>query len=452
MKNFLRNEDGSMGMMFAVVGPVMLLAVGVAVDYANFTKTKQISQNALDASILAAVIHTELDTAKKQDLALEMFLLNTGYNAEDVSLTLNAEGVDVFGASVDVNTKFAFGGVIGIDETTINVGSETVFKKGEVPKEDTGAIPNILGDACVIALGNQQWQPGIRFNSQAEIISRDCELHVHNAGTQAVNFNSNVVVDVQKLCIAGSGTLDNRQQHERTTNIEYNCVPEPDPFPNGVTAMTNSGCDYYNFQLPNNATEATLDPGIYCGWVNFNGNPDIHFNPGTYVIKNGGWNVNGGNFTGDGVTFYFNDNSSKIQFNSNVNVRLSAPATGDYAGILITDGPNVNSGQDFILNAAAISDNQGNDLDGYVLHGLVYLPTRNVTMNSGSAVTSAAFGLVAENITINSQASINLSPVDVPYTTNGEGGVDGTGDSNATVVAETETSNTQASIDVRLVR
>ena len=93
-----------------------------------------------------------------------------------------------------------------------------------------------------------------------------------------------------------------------------------------------------------------MQPGVYCGWHNFNNSSaDVEFSPGLYVIRNGGWNVNGGNWSGDGVTFYMYD-SSIVNFNSNVRADLTAPTTGDYKDIILTERPGI-SYRNFNLNS-----------------------------------------------------------------------------------------------------
>jgi hypothetical protein len=136
---------------------------------------------------------------------------------------------------------------------------------------------------------------------------------------------------------------------------------------------------------------------VYCGWFNFNNAPTVSFQPGVYVIKNGGWNVNGGTWTGNGVTFYFAD-QSKIQFNSAVAVTMSAPTSGTYAGIMMYEAANLGL-SDFIFN----------DAKAMQLEGLIYLPSRNVTFNSGSSLTDRRFTLIINTLILN-QTRWTLKP------------------------------------------
>ena len=146
-----------------------------------------------------------------------------------------------------------------------------------------------------------------------------------------------------------------------------------------------------------NGGSVTLSPGVYCGWFNFNNAPSVTLQPGVYVIKSGGWNVDGGAWVGSGVTFYFAD-SSDIQFNSGMNLTLSAPSTGTYSGILIYEADGL-SNSNFVFD----------DSVGENLSGLIYLPSRNLTFNSTSNETTPNVTVVA-NTAIFDQVNWSLTP------------------------------------------
>ena len=115
-----------------------------------------------------------------------------------------------------------------------------------------------------------------------------------------------------------------------------------------------------------------------------------------YVLKGGSWNVNGGEWSGDNVSFYFADSNSKIQFNSGVLATLTPPNSGPYEGVFITEAPGLNNSQ-FIIN----------DSRGFDFEGIVYLPSREITLNSGATVRSRDLQLVARSFIVNG-ANLNL--------------------------------------------
>jgi hypothetical protein len=152
------------------------------------------------------------------------------------------------------------------------------------------------------------------------------------------------------------------------------------------------------YQSPLSGT-VTLNPGTYCGGINFNGSGTLTLNPGLYVLKSGsmilnsGWTVNG-----TGVTFYFADQSSYIQFNSNVSANLSAPTTGSYANIVMFEPTGLSNTQLAIDGTSSSS-----------FTGLFYLPSRDVTINSVSNVNSNSVTMVFSTLILD-QTNWTIAP------------------------------------------
>jgi hypothetical protein len=158
---------------------------------------------------------------------------------------------------------------------------------------------------------------------------------------------------------------------------------------------STSSCTYSNLNF--NGGTVTLKPGVYCGWINFNSNPKVTFEAGTYVIRDGGWNVNGGTWTGTGVTFYFAD-TSKIQFNSAVAANITAPTSGTYKDLVMYE-----------KSGLARSQLPFNDSNDFNLQGIIYLPSRDVTFNGGSKLTNKKMTIVVNTLILN-QTKWDLKP------------------------------------------
>ena len=101
---------------------------------------------------------------------------------------------------------------------------------------------------------------------------------------------------------------------------------------------------------------------------------------------NSGWTV-----TGTGVTFYLVDQNATITFNGNVNFNLQAPTTGTYANILM-----------FEPSGLANTNLPINGTSGSTMSGLLYLPSRDVTINSVSNVSADKVTMVFSSLIFNS--------------------------------------------------
>jgi hypothetical protein len=175
-----------------------------------------------------------------------------------------------------------------------------------------------------------------------------------------------------------------------------------------VTLPAGNYCNV-NF---NSQTTINLGPGTYSN-INFNGSPTINLSPGHYVIKNTMTVSSGAKFSGTGVTFYFADSSSKIQFNGNTNIVLSAPTSGTYSDILFYEPDGLGLSQ-WVINGSGSS----------TLNGLIHLPSRNVTINSVNNATMDHVTMVFDTLILNGMNwTFQTSPKVMTVTTGAQGKV-----------------------------
>ena len=142
----------------------------------------------------------------------------------------------------------------------------------------------------------------------------------------------------------------------------------------------------------------TINPGDYSS-INVNGSASLTMNPGVYIITGGGFAVGGsGAVTGSGVTIYnagssFPSNGGNfggITLSGAGTVKLAAPTTGTYTGILVFQSRD---------NARAISIT-GSGAAG--LSGTIYAPAATLSL-SGAATESLP--LVVADLNLSGSAS-----------------------------------------------
>jgi Flp pilus assembly protein TadG len=371
---FLRARSGNVAVIFALSLVPLLLAAGGAIDYLTVGKAKASLQNAIDSATLAGAGDNNSATTAANFFAAQV---SGGLIAAATpQFTVNSD--NSFTGTVNTPVTVQFMALLGI--TQINITAS--------------ATANHSGTRTVcILLVEKNASQSLLMNSGSDIEAPSCEIDVATMGSPAAIFNSSTTLNSAKTCLAGSSVISNGGTHP---NLSTGCKVAGDPFAGQlpVPSTSSSSCNGNNY----NGGSVTLSPGVYCGWYNFNSAPRVTFQPGLYVIKGGGWNVNGGTWTGSGVTFYFAD-SSNIQFNSAVTATLSAPASGSYSGILMYEAGGLSKSQ-FIFNTTS----------GHTLSGLIYLPSRNLIFNSGVSVTADAVTLVANTLTINSSSTWRVTP------------------------------------------
>lgn len=382
---FDADERGSVALAFAVALSAILIAAGIGIDHCRKLALEAKLQQAIDSAVLAGV---KTDAQSRETKARSLFDANlAASDAENISASFSSPSADNFSGQASATIPTTLTGLLGVN--TLNVAVNATA-------EATGG-----GDVCILAVSKTASQQ-ILLNSGAKVDAPACELHAKSTGSNTAVFNAGTTINTSRTCLAGNSVLDNGGTHP---NVEKNCAAASDPFAGNLPVPASSVCTLSNGNY--NGGNVTLSPGVYCGWFNFNNAPNVTFNPGLYVIQGGGWNVSGGNWTGSGVTFYFAD-TSKIQFNSAVATVLSPPTSGTYANILMYEKQGL-----------AISPFVLDDSRNMKLAGLVYLPSRDVTFNSGSQLTSKSISLVINTLILNN-TNWKLTPSD-PRIASGSG-------------------------------
>jgi Flp pilus assembly protein TadG len=395
IKRFARSTDGNMSLLFGFAILPTLAAAGAGVDYSRTSGQRTHIQAALDSAVLAGVV---APSGQQLTTAEAVFRANlvTGVQVVSQRFQLASDGTLNGDASASISLRF--GSILGRSAATVS--ATAAARMGPPTTQQVTVIvpvpppPPQSSGACILVLDPTGSQ-SLLVNSGAEFKAPDCEVHVKSTAQPAAIFNAGISMDAKKLCIEGSNVIQNSVS---VPNLALGCSTVSDPFA-GVYAAPSTTCTV-NGQ--NYSGTVTLNPGVYCGWFNFNGVTDVTFNPGIYVIRNGGWNVSGGSFKGSGITFYFAD-TSKIQFNSGMDTDITPPNDGPLKSVLFYEAPNLPK-SDFIFNNAIRNK----------MEGLIYLPSRNVTFNADSKLGNDKATIVVHRLIFNN-VKMHLQPhPDVP--------------------------------------
>jgi len=346
--------------MFALLLVPLMAIVGASVDYSRANRLKSSLQNVLDAALLAGARDGSTDWA---NLAINYFNANLSANDASVgtpSFNLNSVRAYVGSASASVPTTFL--SVLGISSINVSVSGIASVKN------KNGAY------YCVMAL-NSAVQAALQLTGNASITinAPKCIIQVNSKNLDAVDMTGNAYIkSVENCFVGGPRTLGNATI---TPQLDASCQPIPDPFA-AYARPPVGGCDYTNFKVSGNKT-MTLQPGVYCGGMNFSGPVDITFAPGLYVIKDGVITESGGNFTGNGVSMLLTGQGASVQLSGQANWHVVAPTGGYLPGFVIFLDPTGPTGL-----AADFSSLSG-QAELY-FEGIVYLPKQQVTVSGGA--------------------------------------------------------------------
>ena len=357
---FKRDSEGSVASIFALSLVPLVGLVGAAVDYSAANRARTSLQAGLDAALLAGAKDGSTSWAAT---ALNSFNSNVKANAATaINPVFQLTGTRAYTGTVTATVPSSFLNVLGVSGINVRV-SGTVT----VP-------PSTGGYYCVMAL-NRTAQSALQLTGNASITinAPKCVIQVNSSSVRAVDMNGNTVIKSVENCFVGGIRTVGNSTISPAPNAT--CKPIPDPFAN-YPRPTVGACDFTNYQLSGNQT-VTLQPGVYCGGMNFSSHVNVTFAPGLYVIKDGVISESGGTFTGNGVSFFLTGNNASLQLSGQANWHLIAPANGPLPGFAIfldPDGPSGLAGTASSLSGQA----------ELYFEGIVYLPTQEVTV-SGTA-------------------------------------------------------------------
>jgi Flp pilus assembly protein TadG len=371
LRRFRSDRRGNVLIIFALVTIPLVGAVGISVDYAKASQLQTRMQQALDAAALAGV--SESSSSLKISKATSYFQSQI---SNDWGTTPTASfSVDDAGKLMGTAQAAAQGSFIGM------FGQSSIAVNATTAAVTSGTTSKV----CILLVDPTQSQ-SLLVNSGAKLDAPNCEIHVRSTASPAAIFNSGTTLNVKKICVKGSNVIKNGGANPP---VETNCAAISDPFTSSMPAVSVGACNHNNKVY--NPGSVTINPGVYCGWTNFNGSGTLTLNPGLYIIKSGGMTFNSGwTVTGNGVTFYLVDQNATITFNGNVKFKLSPPTSGTYANVLMFEPAGlVNT--NLPINGTSAS----------TLQGLLYLPSRDVMINFGSNVSADKVTMVFSSLIFN---------------------------------------------------
>lgn len=314
------------------------------------------------------------------------------------------------GSSDTISVAFGPSGESPPDATTVTVTVKRTLPLlfsglffHSAPSVTASATATASGPAvCIYVLGSGSQT--LLVNSNFDLDAPNCQIDVASTASPAAIFDSGATLTVQKTCIAGTATNNGATVGGLTTE----CTTQANPYKGKLTDPSVGTCTVNG---ANYSGTVNLSPGTYCGNFNFNGSGTVNLASGLYIFDGTKWNINSGwTITGTGVTFYFVNSSSYVQFNSGVTVSLTAPTSGTYANVLMFE-PDGLATSSFAIDGTSSS--------GHALQGLVYLPSRNITFNSTYSGTADAFTLVVNELIFDSNSPKTWS---ITPSTNSAGG------------------------------
>jgi hypothetical protein len=387
---------GAIAIVFGLALIPLMIGAGIAIDYSGSSNVRNSLQNASDASALAAASAVALNTADRIKLAKDVHAANyVGVNSTAPSVTVVIGQSDVT-VTASASRPTSLMGIVGIDSVAVNARSVV-------------AIP-ATGGACVIAL-HPSASMALRLDSNAKITAPGCTVHSNSSSSTGMSAKSNSTITAEKNCVVGGyeGSSGNY------TPTPSTCPSVSDPLAS-IAAPTVGGCNHNDFELDDANT--SINPGVYCGGILIKNNSNVTFNPGTYIIKNGGLNIEGNSeINGTGVAFYLTGSDATIFFDSNTIVDFTAPTTGPLAGLIFFEDRSASTS-----NEHKFFSNNVSRLEGaiYLSRGTFWVDS-NTVIGANSKFTTVVARKIWLDSNVNLQVNTDYDGSSIPNVAGGSG-------------------------------
>lgn len=376
-RRLVQDTAGSGMIVAAMVAPVLLLAVGVAIDFGRASTARSGLQDIADAAAIASareLVLANADSSQLQSIAEQSVSANvanlagTGVSAPMVVARADTQQGTV---TVKISAKHAnvFGGFLQPPYTELS----------------TVAVAQALGGTklCVLGLHPSQ-SAAIKLENNAKMTARGCAVYSNSSHAQAIKTYHSSSIEAELICAVGGhggqkGSFDPAPLSD--------CPAVSDPLM-ARPAPTFGSCDETNLVITNQVR--TLDPGVYCGGLTLKGTSQVTLESGIYVMSGGALNVeDSATIKGEYTGFYFTGAGAELTMERDTTVELSAPRDGDLAGLLFfQDGATAGINSRFRV----LSNN------ARVLLGTIYLPEAEFYVDATSPIADkSAYTVIIAN-------------------------------------------------------
>jgi hypothetical protein len=376
-KRFAAARRGHVAVITAVAAPAVIGSAGLGMEAGLWFYEQRSAQMAADISAYAGAVVAR--TGEEYDAIAAGALEEAGrhgYDAARGPIEINwppVSGPNQNDRSVEV--------IISQSRPRL---LSALFMEGDVTYQ-VRAVGRYdePGPACILTLDPAGSQ-SLLFTGSSDVVLTNCDIMSNSIATDALGVTGSG--NVTASCANSVGGMNISSQLILTDCPEprTNLPPALDPFA-GLVEPTASGCR----NIPGGGGQAkTIQPGRYCNGMNLSGT--VTMEPGVYIVDGGTFRTNGNsNVTGDGVTIFLTGDAD-IQMNGNADINLTAPETGDYAGLLFWGDDDNFADTSVLFNGTADSS----------LVGALYFPSQTVDMRGDFSGSGGCTRIIAYRIDI----------------------------------------------------
>lgn len=382
IRRFARDERGVSAIIFAIILPMLIGMVGIAVEIGLWFEQKRDLQSAADAAAMAAAFELQEgnSAAIMQTSGESSSALNNFTDGVDGTVTINwpplapsdhAGDSDYVQAVLEKPQTLLFSAVLNPG------GAVTLIARAT-------ATSGILDDACIIAL-NPTINSAVEITGSATVTMNGCGIAVNSNDSEAMTVSGSAYISAASARIVGNFDLSGGAVMDIPT-VTTSSVATNDPY-SGLDIGTPGSCSGGNTnQTINPSSTVTLSgTTTYCSGLDLKGT--LNLNGNTLYIRGGEFKVNAtASLSGTGTVIFteYSGSYATININGSATVNISAPTSGDFKGLAMIQDPNAPAGNDNTVNGNASTS----------INGAIYFPNGDINYSGNTSTGSGCTRLI----------------------------------------------------------
>lgn len=382
---FRRDQRGNYAILLALLMPVLVGFVGLGTDLSLWFYTHQALQSAAEsAAVSAATAGRNLSTEANAVTAAYGFT----NGSQNVTVTVNQPP--------QAGTHTSISNAVEVVVQQLKTPMFTaIWSSQPFPISARAVAVGGGGVGCMLAL-NRSVSGAVTVQGSANVTLRNCSLYDNSSDGTALTIGGNSSLSAYSVGVVG-GTSGNGIS--ATNGIRTGVAAATDPYAN-TSFGSFAGCDANNFRTNRSVT---INPGVYCGGMSVTAGATLTLNPGVYYLDRGDFSAAGNaTITGTGVTIVFTSSTGRdwatASISSNAIINLTAPTTGDTAGIVLFGDRNMTTGTSFKLSGGGTQ----------TFGGAVYLPKAALDFTGGYDSGQGCTQVVADTISFAGNSTVTL--------------------------------------------
>jgi Flp pilus assembly protein TadG len=321
LANLVRDTSGNYALLTALVSPLLLGAGALGTEVGCWMQQHQKMQDAADSAAFAAAGYYGPNPDSVTANGGRNFRASATGIASQYGFTTTDLGANSGGNSTitvaEPATDGPNAGTIGSVEVTITRSYprmlSALFGNTPVTVRVRAVAKTKGGYGCVLAL-DATASASAAVQGTPNIALQNCSLFADSNSATAVSGGGSASLSALSIGIVGGITGANN--FNTTEGIWTGQPSTSDPFAD-VNIPSYGGCDYHNYSTKKHDS---MNPGVYCGNMHFNGGTTATLADGTYIFEGSSFLVDGGaTVTGNHVTLIFTSGNGNSYPNITIN-------------------------------------------------------------------------------------------------------------------------------------